>query len=95
MTASAPERRSVVNGPSSGRSVVEVWADDYIRFGGLPEWQVRLRDEIRSRCDLLAPSGDQVLEASFFGPKLPNADIENIVLYNIGSFRTAGRNGIR
>lgn len=95
VTALAPERRSVANGPSSGRPIVEVWADDYIRFGGLPEWQVHLRDEIRSRCDLLAPSGDQVLEASFFGPKLPNADIENIVLYNIGSFRTAGRNGIR
>lgn len=95
VTALAPERRSVANGPSSGRPVVEVWADDYIRFGGLPEWQVHLRDEIRSRCDLLTPSGDQVLEASFFGPKLPNADIENIVLYNIGSFRTAGRNGIR
>ena len=95
MTASAPERRAVANGPSIGRSVVEVWADDYIRFDRLPEWQVRLRNEIRNRSDRLTPSGDQVLEASFFGPKLPNADIENIVLYNIGSFRTAGRNGIR
>lgn len=95
MTASAPERRSVANGPSSGRSVVEAWADDYIRFDRLPEWQVRVRNEIRSRCNRLTPSGDQVLEASFFGPKLPNADVENIVLYNIGSFRTAGRNGIR
>ncbi|MDF2471424.1 MAG: hypothetical protein K0Q61_3796 [Rhodococcus erythropolis] len=95
VTASLPERRSVANGPSSGCSVVEVWADDYIRFDRLPEWQVRLRNEIRNRSDRLTPSGDQVLEASFFGPKLPNADVENLVLYNIGSFRTAGRNGIR
>jgi hypothetical protein len=36
-----------------------------------------------------------VLHATFFGPKLPNADVENLVLYNIDSFNIAGRNGIR
>jgi hypothetical protein len=36
-----------------------------------------------------------VLHATFFGPKLPNADVENVLLYNIGTFKTAGRNGIR
>lgn len=90
LTASAPRQRSVTNGPAADRSVVEAWADDYIRFGRLPEWQVRLRSEIRNRCDRLTPSGDQVLEASFFGPKLPNADVENLLLYNICSFRTVG-----
>jgi hypothetical protein len=36
-----------------------------------------------------------VLHATFFGPKLHNADVENLALYNIDSFRVAGRNGIR
>ncbi|OBH73123.1 hypothetical protein [Mycobacterium mantenii] len=36
-----------------------------------------------------------VLHATFFGDKLPNADVENLVLYNIGSFAVAGRNGTR
>jgi len=37
----------------------------------------------------------QVLHATFFGPKLPNADVENLALYYIDSFSIAGRNGIR
>jgi hypothetical protein len=36
-----------------------------------------------------------VLHATFFGPKHPNADVENLVLYNIDSFKAYGRNGIR
>ena len=36
-----------------------------------------------------------MLHATFFGAKLPNADVENLLLYNIDSFKVAGRNGIR
>ncbi|MDZ4268579.1 MAG: hypothetical protein U1D00_23290, partial [Mycobacterium sp.] len=36
------------------------------------------------------PTSDRWIQA-----KLPSADVENIALYNIGSFKTAGCNGIR
>jgi hypothetical protein len=36
-----------------------------------------------------------VLHATFFGDKDAKADVENVVLYYIDSFRVAGRNGIR
>jgi hypothetical protein len=85
-----PEGRSEIHGP-----VVEAWADDYIRFERRPVWQEHLRNEIRARCSQLEPSAGQVLHATFFGDKLPNADVENLVLYNIDSFAVAGRNGIR
>ena len=84
-----------IHGPAAGVSIIEAWADDYIRFDGLPPWQEELRDEIRRRCRLLEPAEGQVLQASVFGPKPSNADVENLVLYNIGSFAVAGRNGIR
>ncbi|WP_082702937.1 SIMPL domain-containing protein [Mycobacterium sp. IS-1496] len=94
MTAPTPEIRHGIRGPR-GSGVVEAWADDYIKFGNLPEWQRRLRGEIRTHCGELDPSADQVLHATFFGPKHPRADIENLLLYNIDTFRIAGANGIR
>lgn len=90
------EVRSDVHGPSDDDRVVVAWADDYIRFDSGPDWQEHLRSEIRNRCSQLVPSDRQVLHAAFFGPKLPNADVENLVLYNIhSSFAVAGGNGIR
>jgi hypothetical protein len=89
------EGRSEVHGPVAGSAVVEAWADDYIRFERRPVWQEHLRTEIRTRCQQLQPSAGQVLHATFFGAKLPNADVENLALYNIDSFKVAGRNGIR
>jgi len=91
----APKGRCDVHGPAPGGAVVEAWADDYIRFERRPAWQERLRTEIRSRCTQLRPADEQLLHATFFGTKLPNADVENLVLYNIDSFANAGRNGIR
>ena len=76
-------------------AVVEAWADDYIRFERRPVWQENLRTEIRARCRDLAPSAEQVLHATFFGAKLSNADVENLALYYIDSFKVSGRNGIR
>jgi hypothetical protein len=93
--APAPDGRSKVQRPTADSPVVQAWADDYIRFEGRPPWQEQLRAEIRALCTQLEPSDEQVLHATFFGAKRPNADIENLVLYNIGSFAIAGRNGIR
>lgn len=76
--------------------VVEAWAAEYVRFDNRPDWQESLRDEIRNRCSQLLPSAGQVLHATYFGEKLPNADVENLVLYNIdSSFKAPGANGIR
>lgn len=44
--------------------------------------------KIRSRCGQLEPSAGQVLHATFFGAKRPNADVENVALYYIDSFRS-------
>lgn len=90
-----PDGRFQVHGPAPDSAVVEAWADDYIRFERRPAWQEHMRTEIRSRCRQLEPSPRQVLHAAFFGDKLPNADVENLLLYNIDSFAVAGRNGIR
>lgn len=93
--APMPEGRSEIHGPRSDSLVVQVWADDYIRFEHLPVWQQHLRTEIRSRCGQLEPSAGQVLHATFFGPKHHKADVENVLLYYIDSFRVAGGHGIR
>lgn len=90
-----PEGGCEVHGPVAGRAVVEAWADDYIRFERRPVWQEQLRTEIRTVCRQLEPSAEQVLHATFFGAKHPNADVENLALYYIDSFKVAGRNGIR
>jgi hypothetical protein len=95
MASVLPEGRSKVQGPVAGRAVVEAWADDYIRFERRPDWQTKLRAEIRSCCGHLEPSAEQVLHATFFGAKHPGADVENVALYYIDSFAVAGRNGIR
>jgi hypothetical protein len=87
--------RSYVHGPVTGSAAVEAWADDYIRLGRGPEWREQLRENIRSRCGQLEPSAGQVLHATFFGAKRADADVENLVLFNMGSFAMAGRNGIR
>ncbi|CAN5229403.1 hypothetical protein BH09ACT8_BH09ACT8_56250 [soil metagenome] len=91
----APDGHYEIQGPSADSPVIEAWSDDYIRFERLPDWQKQLRDEIRSRCRQLEPSADQVLHATYSGAKRVNADVENLVLYNIDTFKVAGRNGIR
>lgn len=90
-----PDGRYEIHGPPPDSAAVAAWADDYIRFEHRPPWQEQLRDEIRSRCRQLEPSAGQVLHATFFGTKHPDADVENLVLYNIDSFRVAGGNGLR
>jgi len=89
-----------IHGLEEGIPVVEVWTDDYIPFEPAPtSWKWELRDEIRSRCQLLRPSAGQTLSATFFGAVPPRSDVENLVLYNIDdtfkSFKQAGCNGVR
>ncbi|GAA1699853.1 hypothetical protein MMUR_26410 [Mycolicibacterium murale] len=91
----AKDVRHQVNGPTADSALVEAWADDYIRFENLPGWQLRLRDEIRRRCRELVPASGEVMHATFFGAKHPRGDVENVLLYNIDTFKTAGANGIR
>jgi hypothetical protein len=91
----APEGRFLIYGPTPGTPVVQVWADDYVRFGDHCAWRKSLRAAILSRCGQLEPPAGHLLHAAFFGPKRRDADVENLVLYNIGTFPTAGRNGIR
>jgi hypothetical protein len=90
-----PDGRFQIHGPTATNAVVEAWADQYIRFENLPDMQQHLKAEIRSRCRHLDPSTGQVLHATYFGAKHPNADVENVLLYYIDTFRVAGRNGIR
>jgi hypothetical protein len=89
-----PDGRWEIHGPAVDSAVVDAWADDYIRFERRPVWQDHLRDEIRSRCGHLEPKAGQVLHATFFGAEHPNADVENLLLYYVDSFKVAGRNGI-
>lgn len=95
MAPRASGKQYLIQGPEADSRVVKAWADDYVHFERRPLWQERLRNEIRARSRQLNPKPEQVLHATFFGPKLPNADVENLAIYNINSFREAGVNGIR
>ena len=79
------EGRYEIRGPSPDSAIVEAWADAYIPFDPSPGWQKALPAEIKTRCKQLEPSTGQVLHATFYGDKRPNADVENVVLYNIDS----------
>jgi hypothetical protein len=81
----------------SAGGIVEAWATDYIRYPEphRPDWQKVLAAEIKTRCGSLHLRGVKLLHATFFGEKKDDADVENLVLYNIGSFGKASDNGIR
>lgn len=87
--------RFTIGGPTSESLVVEAWSSSHIFDGRRPAWLEDLRDEIRSRCSQLTPAADQVLHATYFGPKHLNADVENLLFFNVGTFKSAGSNGIR
>jgi hypothetical protein len=72
-----------IRGPHPGRPIVEAWTDDYIRFEHRTAQQQRLRGEIRNRVRQLTAARDEVLHATYFGPKHPAADVENLTLYYI------------
>jgi hypothetical protein len=93
------DRYELGDSSGDGRSV-EAWADDYVRFERRPEWQERLRRELRERLRRLQASPGEVLQATFYGHKPARGDVENLLIYNIdpsgrGSLAAGARYGIR
>lgn len=84
-----------IHGPTDEIPVVEAWATNYISLSDRRSGQRELRDEIRSRCRGLKPGAGDILHAAFFGPKRSDTDVENLVYFNIGTFKEAGRQGVR
>lgn len=101
ITAPASDRQHMweIRGPSNAKPVLEAWIDDYVRFQHRPSHQEQLRTAIRERLIALDARRDQVLHATFLGPKHPAADVENLALYNIDdtgrAFARAARYGLR
>ena len=81
-----------IYGPDNG--TVQAWAAEYVPHQP-KDWKKTLATEITTRCGGLRPEDGRVLHATFFGKKKINADVENLVLYNIGAFGKASDNGIR
>jgi hypothetical protein len=54
-----------------------------------------LRTELRERLRRLTCRDDEVLHASFFGPKPANADVENLLLYNVDDSGRAFTGAVR
>lgn len=94
--APLPDGRGLIEGPAADRRIVQAWAQDYIRYGAArPSWQQDIRADLRTRLSQLHPAAAQVVHATFVGDKPDDADIENLLLYNIEAFKAAGANGIR
>jgi hypothetical protein len=87
-----------VDGPSPTLRAVRAEAGFVLPYEPRTPAQLELRSELRERLRRLACRDDEVLHASFFGAKPANADVENLLLYNVddsgGAFAGAGR-GIR
>lgn len=91
----APTDDFFIVGAGADRRSVQAWATKLIPFE--PREDVRrFRDELRQQIALLRSTGDEFLHASFEGPKPANADIENLLLYNLGGacFEDATRRGV-
>lgn len=95
MSALPVEGRFAIRGPSPGNPVVAAWTDGHLPLDLKHVWQKDLRADIRSRVRQLSPATGQLLHTIFFGPKPSQSDIENLLLYNIGSLRPADVNGVR
>ncbi|MCA2250817.1 hypothetical protein JF729_23845 [Mycobacterium intracellulare] len=94
--APLPEGRARTEGPTTQCRAVQAWADDYLRYGAArPPWQHDLRNDLRTLLRKLKPSAGQILHATFVGDRPDDSDVENLLLYNIDAFKTAGANGIR
>ena len=87
-----------VRGPSASVPSVEAWAPAYIPYEPRGESR-RLRDELRRRIGGLRARDGEILHCAFSGWKPDNADIENVLLYNVhdsgGCFRAAVGEGLR
>jgi hypothetical protein len=87
-----------VDGPRTGLRAVRVSCDRYIPYDRRTPELDELRDELRRRLRRLAVRDGELLHATFFGAAPDNADVENLLLYNVddtGACFVAARDGVR
>lgn len=90
-----------IDGPDDdGERRVRLWSNNYIPFERLSGDQRGAREELKRTVRSLTAGADEVLHASYAGPKPAKMDVENLVLYNIdptagGCFRAGARQGVR
>lgn len=102
-TASAPSGPSSgatweVAGPAREMRSVRAYADGHLPFEPRTDDLLRFRSELRRRLARLAGREGEILHATYFGPKPANADVENLLLYNVdeaGGSLACGRSGVR
>lgn len=63
---------------------VKLWASEYIPFEPTG-WKKELKEELRSALNALKPEPDDGLYASYQARQAHFCDIENVLLYNVGS----------
>jgi hypothetical protein len=88
---------AVPNSRNVEAQLVRIESEDYVPFDRLSDEQAALRSVIRAGVQALAAEPDEVLHAIFLGDKPPRADVENLLVYNIGAayLRAASRHGLR
>ncbi len=97
--ASARDIGYELEGPKAAFPAVWLWTDRYIPFERLSPAQLAARSELRRRLRSLLPEVGEILHASYAGFKPANADVENLLLYNIdmggACFLPSVTNGLR
>jgi hypothetical protein len=84
-----------IEGPLPAFAEIWAWSNFYIPFDNPSADARALRSELQDRLRKLRPQTGELLFASFAGPKHPRCDIENLLLYNIGSsISSAAANGV-
>lgn len=93
--APLPEGLARAEGPTLQCRAVQAWADDYLRYGAArPPCNTISATTAHAAPEAEASAGP-ILHATFVGDKPDDSDVENLLLYNIDAFKTAGANGIR
>ncbi len=88
-----------VDGPTRDHPAVWLWAERPVPFDHLTPTDSAARAALWEQLPLLRPAPGEILHATYTGPRAPNADVENLLLYNIDSrgtrFATATAHGVR
>lgn len=100
MQASTPSAGTTweLAGPTREMRAVRAFADSHIPFEPRTDDLVGFRSALRQRVSRLTAREDEMLHATYFGPKPANADVENLLLYNVdqgGGTFVAARAGVR
>ena len=72
-----------IDGPHTDLRAVRAYVDTPLPYEPKTDEQRELRAELRKRLQRLVTGRNELLQASYFGPKPTNADVENILLYNV------------